>query len=182
MARHGGYFEGSYFTGMEGSLRTPALVRYPGHVPKNQKSNEVVHITDTFTTLLLWAGLQVPNDRIIDGVDQRPFFEGKQASSNREGFPYWLGSELYGVKWHNFKLVLMEQTTLTDPALRLPNPHLTNLDTDPKEREPIDYSYIHTWVGTHVAKILEDYGNSVKREELIPAGAPLDFGPKRTQP
>jgi arylsulfatase len=172
-----GYFEGSYFTGMEGSLRTPAIVRYPGHVPAGQVSNEIVHITDMFTTLLLWSGLEVPKDRVIDGVDQRPFFEGKQINSNRDGFPYWLGSELYGVKWRNFKLVLVLQKTLTDPALRLPNPHLINLDTDPKEREPLDYPYLHTWVGAHVAKILEQYVESVKREPLIPAGAPLDYTP-----
>jgi arylsulfatase A-like enzyme len=177
-----GYFEGSYFTGMEGSLRTPALVRYPGHVPGGQRSNEIVHITDMFTTLLLWAGLEVPRDRVIDGVDQRAFFEGKQTASNREGFLFWLGPELYGVKWHNFKLVLVEQKTLTDPALPLPNPHLINLDTDPKEREPLDYPYLHSWVGAHIAKILLDYQETVKREPLIPAGAPLDFVPKQKQP
>jgi arylsulfatase A-like enzyme len=177
-----GYFEGSYFTGMEGSLRTPALVRYPGHVPAGQKSNEVVHITDMFTTLLLWAGLEVPTDRVIDGVDQRAFFEGKQVGSSREGFLFWLGPELYGVKWRNFKLVMVEQKTLTDPALPLPNPHLINLDTDPKEREPLDYPYLHSWVGAHIAKILLDYQESVKREPLIPAGAPLDFVPKQKQP
>ena len=58
-----------------------------------------------FTTLVLWAGLEAPKDRIIDGVDQRVFFEGKRAKSNREGFPYWLNSDLYGVKWQNFKMV-----------------------------------------------------------------------------
>ena len=174
-----GYFEGSYFTGMEGSLRTPALVRYPGHVPSEQKSNEIVHITDMFTTLLLWTGLQIPKDRVVDGVDQRAFLEGKQINSNRDGFPYWLGSQLYGVKWRNFKLVMVEQKKLTDPALPLPNPHLVNLDTDPKEREPVDYPYIHTWVGAHVAKILGDYQESLKREPLIPVGAPQDFVPKQ---
>jgi arylsulfatase A-like enzyme len=163
---------------MEGSLRTPAIVRYPNFVPAGQKSNEIVHITDMFTTLLLWAGLEVPKDRVIDGVDQRAFLQGKQTASNREGFPFWLGSELYGVKWHQFKLVLMKQKTLTDPALPLPNPHLINLDTDPKEREPIDYPYLHTWVGAHVAKILKDYQDSVSREPLIPLGAPLDYIPK----
>ena len=162
---------------MEGSLRTPAMVRYPGHVPPARKSNEIVHVTDMFTTLLLWAGLIVPADRVIDGVDQRAFFEGSRSDSNRDGFPYWLGSELYGVKWRNFKLVFAQQKTLTDPALRLPNPHLINLDTDPKEREPIDYPYLHTWVGSHVARILGAFHGSVQREPLIPAGAPIDFIP-----
>ena len=46
-----------------------------------------------------------------------------------------------------------------------------NLDTDPKEREPVDCPYLHTWVGAHVAKILADYEESVKHEPLIPLGA-----------
>lgn len=175
-----GYWEGSYFTGMEGSLRTPALVRYPGHVPAGQKSNEIVHITDMYTTLVLWAGLEVPKDRVIDGVDQRAFFEGKQKKSNREGFPYWLNSTLYGVKWHQFKMVLVEQKTLTDPALSLPTPHLVNLDTDPKEREAFDYPYVHTWVFGHTGQIIGEFEESVKREPLIPVGAPLDYVPKAT--
>jgi arylsulfatase len=86
------------------------------------------------------------------------------------------------VKWRNFKLAMVEQKTLIDPALPLPNQHLINLDTDPKEREPFDYPYMHSWVGAHVAKILEDYHKSVKREPLIPVGAPLDFVPRSKQP
>ena len=47
-----GFWEGSYFTGMEGSLRTPCLIRWPGHVAPGRVSNEIVHVTDMFTTLL----------------------------------------------------------------------------------------------------------------------------------
>jgi arylsulfatase len=35
---HPGFFDGSYFTGMEGSLRTPCLVRYPGKVPPEPRA------------------------------------------------------------------------------------------------------------------------------------------------
>jgi arylsulfatase len=79
---HSGFFEGSYFTGMEGSLRTPCLIRYPDRVAAGRQSNEVFHITDMFTTLLRWAGADVPNDRIVDGLDQRTFLEGKQEASH----------------------------------------------------------------------------------------------------
>jgi arylsulfatase len=132
-----------------------------------------------FTTLLLWAGLEVPKDRVIDGIDQRAFIEGKQKNSNREGFLYWMNDTLYGVKWRNFKMVMVEQKTLSDPAQFLATPHLINLDTDPKERKPYDYPYIHTWVGAHTGKLLQDYQASVKREPLIPVGAPLDYVPKK---
>lgn len=172
-----GFFEGSYFTGMEASLRTPCLVRYPGRVPAARQSNEIVHITDMFTTLLRWAGTEIPNDRVVDGADQRAFLESRQDKSAREGFPYWNGDTLYGVKWQNFKLILYQQKVLTDPALKFPNPHLVNLIVDPKEREPFDYPYLHSWAAVHFGKILKEFADSVKREPLIPAGAPLDHVP-----
>lgn len=174
-----GFFEGSYFTGMEGSLRTPCLVRYPGNIPAQRQSNDVVHITDMYTTVLRWAGADIPDDREIDGVDQRAFFEGQQQNSAREGFPYWMGDTLYGVKWHDFKLVFYLQKTLTDPGLKLATPHVVNLIVDPKEREPFDYPYLHSWVGVHFGKILKEFEASAQREPLIPAGAPLDHVPSR---
>jgi arylsulfatase A-like enzyme len=174
---HSGFFEGSYFTGMEGSLRTPCLVRYPGRVPAGKQSNEIVHITDMFTTLLLWADGRVPQDRVIDGLDQRAFLEGKQSQSARDGFPYWMGATLYGVKWQNFKLVMYLQKTLTDPSLKLETPHVINLIVDPKERKPLDYPYIHSWTAVHFGKLLKGFEASVQREPLIPAGAPLDHVP-----
>lgn len=176
---HPGFFEGSYFTGMEGSLRTPCLIRFPGSVAPGRQSNDLVHITDMFTTLLKWAGANVPDDRIIDGVDQRAFFEGKQDQSARDGFPYWMGSTLYGAKWRNFKMVMYLQKTLTDSSLKLMTPHVINLTVDPKERKPIDYPHIHSWTAVHFGKILSDFEQSVKREPLIPAGAPLDYTPSR---
>jgi arylsulfatase len=176
---HPGFFDGSYFTGMEGSLRTPCLIRYPGRVPAGRQSNEIVHITDMFTTLLRWAGAEVPNDRVIDRLDQRTFLEGKQEKSAREGFPYWMGDTLYGVKWQNFKLVMHLQKTLTEPSQKLMTPYLINLTVDPKERKPYDFPYMHSWMGVHVGKILKDYEESVRREPLIPAGAPLNYVPTR---
>jgi arylsulfatase len=172
-----GFFEGSYFTGMEGSLRTPCLARWPGHIAAGQKSNEIMHVTDWFTTLLAMAGLQAPDDREIDGKDQSPFLRGEQQHSNREGFIYWNGATMYGVKWQHFKLVFIEQKYLTDPALPLPNPRIVNLMTDPKEREPSNPVHLHSWTNAHFGRLLAEFQASVEREPLIPAGAPLDFVP-----
>lgn len=172
-----GFFEGSYFTGMEGSLRTPCLVRWPGHIPAGQKSNEILHVTDWFTTLLTMVGLDVPNDREIDGKDQSAFLYGEQQQSNRDGFIYWNGPTLYGIKWRNFKQVFVEQKYLTDPALPLPTPRIVNLMTDPKEREPGNAVHLHTWTNAHFGRLMAEFLASVEREPLIPAGAPLDFVP-----
>jgi arylsulfatase len=174
-----GYWSGSYFTGMEGSLRTPCLVRYPGQVPAKRQSDEIVHITDMFTTLLKWVGAKVPQDRVIDGQDQRAFFEGKQKESARDGFPYWMGPKMYGVKWNNFKMVYVLKRTFSDPELNLATPHIVNLDTDPAEIEGYNFPYMHTWVASHAAKLVNDFNASVKKEPLIPHGAPLDYVPEK---
>ena len=174
---HAGFWSGSYFTGMEGSLRTPAILRYPGVVPAGEQSDEIVHITDMFTTLAGWAGVEIPQDRMIDGLDQRAFLQGETETSAREGFPYWMGSRMYGVKWRNFKVVTVLQRSLTEPAQTLATPHIINLDVDPDEREPFNYPHVHSWVVAHAARIVADFQNSVAEEPLIPVGAPLDFVP-----
>ena len=172
-----GFWEGSYFTGMEGSLRTPCIVQWPGQFAAGTKSNEIMHCTDWYTTLANAANIDVPDDREIDGVDQTAWLAGEQDESNREGFLYWNADQLYGIKWRNFKLALKQQKYLFDPALDLAFPAIINLDLDPKEREK--YSrYFHSWVIDHAARLGQEFAESVKREELIPVGAPLDFVPK----
>ena len=52
--------------------------------------------------------------------------------------------------------------------------HGQNLIVDPKERKAIDLPYIHSWTAAHFGKIMKEFAASVKRESLIPAGAPLD--------
>ena len=172
-----GRFVGSYFTGMEGSLRTPCIIRYPGVVPAHVESNEVVHITDMYTTLINWTGAAVPKDRVIDGLDQRAFLEGRQPNSAREGFPYWMGETMYGVKWQNFKVVFVAKESFAAPEKKLATPWVINLDVDPKEEKPYNYPYLHTWTMAHVGRILNEFGTSVEKEPLIPAGAALDHVP-----
>jgi len=102
-----GYWEGSYFAGGEGNLRTPCIARWPGHIPPGRVSDDIMHVTDWFTTLLHAAGHSEPTDRRIDGIDQLGWLTGATDTSNRDGYIYWMGPQTYGVKWHNFKLVLV---------------------------------------------------------------------------
>lgn len=125
------------------------------------------------------TGADIPDDRAIDGQDQRAFLEGKQDDSAREGFPFWMGETLYGVKWRSFKLVMYLQRELTQPALKLASPHIINPTVDPKERKAFDLPYMHSWTTAHFGRILKEFAASVKREPLIPAGAPLDHVPTR---
>jgi len=57
-----GPWSGSYFTAMEGSLRVPFILRWPGKVAAGRVSNEIVHQVDTFPTLARLVGADVPRD------------------------------------------------------------------------------------------------------------------------
>jgi len=132
-----------------------------------------------FTTTVKLAGCEIPTDRMIDGVDQGPFFLGQQEKSNRDGFPFWNGDRLYGVKWHDWKAFFVRQKYMWDPIEILATPHLVNLTVDPKERENV--AIHHTWVFAHMGRILAGFYRSTKREPLIPSDASVDFVPRREQ-
>jgi arylsulfatase A-like enzyme len=85
-----GPWVGTYHTAMEGGLRAPCIIRWPGQVPAGGFSNEIVHVADLYTTLARVANAPVPADRPIDGVDQLDFFKGARSKSNREGHLYYI--------------------------------------------------------------------------------------------
>jgi arylsulfatase len=172
-----GYWEGSFFAGGEGNLRTPCIVRRPGRIQAGRSSDEIMHVTDWFTTILRAAGIDPPSDRVIDGVDQLDWLTGEAGASAREGYVYWMGPEIYGVKWRTFKLVLVAQMYMQDAAAKLPTPRLINLTTDPQEREAVALPHLHTWVATHVMRLIGTFQASTKREPPIPMGAPLEHVP-----
>ena len=132
-----------------------------------------------FTTLLSMTGCKAPADRLIDGVDQSPFFLGKQPTSNRESCIVWLKDELHAVKWKDFKINFKRQQHFHDPELPLGFARITHLQEDPKEREAVNQRYVRWWVMQHAQRIIRDFEESAKKEELIPPGAPLDFIPKQ---
>ena len=101
-----GPWSGFYNTMLEGGIRTPCVIRWPGRIPAGQVSNEIVHSVDFFPTLAAAVGAPeiVPTDRAFDGVNQLPFLEGKQDHSNRETVMYWdWRGGLEAVKWRDWK-------------------------------------------------------------------------------
>ena len=176
-----GPWRGTYFTAMEGSLRAPFIIRWPGKVPVGRVNNEIVHIVDLFTTLAHVGGAEVPKDRPIDGIDQLDFFLGRQEASNREGFPAYVADQLAAVKWRNWKAHLIWQENMYAPALKLPLPKVINLLTDLKEER--DVAAHNSWVIDPVIRIIGEFEASLKKYPPIPDGharsvcsAEVDFG------
>lgn len=170
-----GMWRGTYHTSMEGSLRVPFMVRWPGKIAPGRVSNEIVHITDLYVTLARVAGAGVPKDRPIDGVDQLDFFLGRQEKSNREGFLYYIKNELRAVKWRNWKMHLVWEPEPNAGPNHLESPYVFNLTQDPKEET--DVNTAASWVRTPMRLMMHAFQESLKRHPPIPPGAPDDYIP-----
>jgi arylsulfatase len=172
-----GPWRGYYFTHMEGSLRTPFIMRWPGHVPAGRVSNEIVHEVDTFTTFARMAGAAVPQDRPIDGVDQTDFFTGKSERSAREGFPVFVADRLEAVKWKTWKMAFYEeQRDWWSPPTKLGVPKIFDLVADPKEEYGATLT-ANGWVGGPMMSIVAEFERSVETYPLIPTGTPDPYRP-----
>jgi arylsulfatase len=170
-----GPWRGNYFTAWEGSLRVPYLMRWPGKIPAGRVSNEIVHIVDLLPTLASVAGYDLPGDRIIDGVDQLDFFIGKQDASNREGFIVYNNDDVYGYKWRNWKMHLIELENMNSEPRQLNVPRIYNLISDPKEE--YNMASEATWVLPVMFEKIVGFQQTLLEEPPIPLGTPDPYSP-----
>lgn len=178
-AYHGtsGFWRGHYFTALEGSLRAPFLIRWPGKISAGRVSNEMVHITDLLPTIAKIAGFKVPSDRIIDGVDQTDFLLGETQESNREGFPVYNGDDLFAYKWRDWKVHFIELNSMFGSPRRLNVPHIYNLLKDPKE--DFDIAPESTWILPVVMNWVVEFQQSLVAEPPIRLGTPDPYEPMK---
>ena len=172
-----GPWRGTMFTGFEASLRVPFVIRWPGKIQAGSASNEIVHEMDLFPTFARVSGGKVPEDRVIDGFDQTDFFLGEQEKSNREGVIVYMGEEIFGVKWRNWKVNFKEQDTIFSETRTYGTPRVYNLLTDPRESENILFP--NTWVPKVALGQLEEHIASLKAHPPIKPGTPDPYVPPK---
>lgn len=133
-------------------------MRWPGKVPAGHISNEIVHAFDMFATFANVADGDIPDDRVIDSVDQLDFLTGNQDEPNRDRFTVYVGSELFGIKWRNWKMTLQEVERGTDARRTFDFPRLFNLDSDPKEEYPLTKATAgHFWARWPMGELLTEH-------------------------
>lgn len=170
-----GPWSGFYNTVMEGGIRTPCIIRWPGRIPAGRVTNEIVHEVDILPTLAAAVGADiVPTDRAIDGVNQLPFLEGRQERSNRDSVLFYANNQLRAVKWHDWKLhyiYLPEAGEAPAPPLM----RLFNLLSDPKEET--DIKDAHPWAQGVMDAIVAEFEATTERYPHVPPGSPDPYEP-----
>ena len=174
-----GPWSGTYFTGMEASLRVSFLIRWPGKIPARSVSNEIVHEMDLFPTFANIAGGKVPSDRIIDGIDMTAFFKNEQKESGRESIVIYNGTDIFGVKWNDWKMIVKEIRNMNDATSVYSVPRFYNLLIDPKEEHGTRTIPDNLWVRYPASQVLIDHAKSLAIEPPIKEGTPDPYKPKK---
>ncbi len=86
----------------EGGSRAPCIVRWPGKVPKDRTSDAIFATIDFMPTFAGLAGFKVPDDRVIDGVDQTDLLLGKSKQGARDTY-FYQGNGVRKGKWKYLK-------------------------------------------------------------------------------
>jgi arylsulfatase len=173
-----GPFRGELGDVTEGSIRTVALVRWPGQVPANTSSYAMFSIMDFLPTLAGIVGGKMPTDRPIDGVDQSELLFGRSAVGHREHLLSFIGAELAAARWKQFRAYFTDMRPTGEGTQRVGGlgssdspmagyPKLFNIEADP--HEDLNVVNLFPWVADPILGAIEEYERSVREHPNPPA-------------
>jgi len=170
-----GPWRGELGDALEGSLRVPGMIKWPGKIPV-RKSNEMISIHDFFPTFANMLDADLPTDRFYDGVDQLDFLLGKQENSNREHLMTFVNNELAAVRWRHYTIYpkpfvdsFNNPSSAGGLGVRVLNnelPDVYNIEMDPQER--INIMADNAWVCRHYLRIIAEYKKTLEKHPNPP--------------
>jgi len=157
-------------TTWEGGMREPAIFWGPGLIKPGLVS-ELGSTMDLFSTFSSLAGVDIPNDRIIDGKDLSQTLLEREASP-RKSILYYRGTELYAARLGDFKAHYTTQGAYGEFGERKEHnpPLLFNLSHDPSEnfdiakQHPDVIAQINALVASHKSNLVKGKDQLVERE------------------
>ena len=169
-----GPWRGGLSTAYEGGMRTPAMIRWPGHIPAGNVSDEIVADLDWYPTIanLIGEPKRIPTDRPIDGINQKDFLLGKKEKSNREHVVTYVGDKVFAVKWRDMKIHFAASEGTHSVVQTYTFPQVFDIKEDVKESFELwgNEGYIHAWVMGPVMKILAEVQGSMQKYPNIKPG------------
>lgn len=90
---------------LEGGVRVPFIMRWPGHVVAGRVDDRQISSLDIVPTAAALGGARLPRDRVYDGVDLMPFVSGRNA-----GVPnpilFWRAGVNFAVRDGQWKMMI----------------------------------------------------------------------------
>ena len=154
----------------EGGMREPGIFWGPGLI-KKALITDIGTTMDLFTTFSTLAGIEIPNDRIIDGYDLSQTILKGEASPRQHIF-YYRGTELYAARLGQYKAHYITQGVYGQFGERQEHnpPILYNLYNDPSEKFDISkdnqeiITQINTLVKEHKSNLVRGKDQLAERE------------------
>ena len=95
---------GSKRTTLEGGIRVPFLVKWPGRVPAGKVYDKPVIQLDVLPTALAASDVKVPADAQVEGVNLLPYLDGANKEQPHSAL-YWRFGEQMAIRKGDWKLV-----------------------------------------------------------------------------
>ncbi|MEX0291573.1 MAG: sulfatase [Flavobacteriaceae bacterium] len=121
-------------TTWEGGMREPGIFWGPGRIKKGVIS-DLGSTMDLFVTFSKMAGVALPEDRILDGVDlSKTLLRG--TPSPRKAIFYYRGTELFALRWGEYKAHFITQGAYGEFGERMVHdpPLLYHINFDASEK------------------------------------------------
>ncbi len=129
-----GYHRGRKNNFFDGGQMVPFIAAWPAEIPAGIEVDATAMNIDFFPTFLRMAGIPLPEDRAIDGVDMLPLMKGESAEANHEDLYFVKGKKIMGVRTRdNFKYIDRHRCDNSAYWVAKQGPFLFDLNHDPNE-------------------------------------------------
>lgn len=136
---------------LEGGVRVNAWVKWKGVIEPGSVAEDIVHVSDLFTTLARLTNSMdgVPRDRVIDGVDQSGVLLLGEGHGRRDYVHIYEGPVLKSIVKNKYKM------HLPPPGSNPIAAHIFDLYRDPREERPFDSIKYGPWAGGQFAGMIK---------------------------
>ncbi len=157
-------FRGGKADTTEGGVRVDAFARWPGMIEGDTIVNDIIHVSDLFTTLARIgdADDKLPTDRLVDGVDQTALMLEGETHGRRDHVFIYSGNKMEAVVKDHFKLFV------PGPGENPIGAKFYDLQRDTREEYPVS-TEVGAWGGAEFVRVIQRH---LKRKEKYPDEPP----------
>ncbi|GEA60167.1 sulfatase-like hydrolase/transferase [Vibrio comitans] len=131
-----GLFRGGKGDFTEGGVRVTAQAWWPGMIEPGQTVGDIIHVTDLYTTFarLGKATQNIPDDRVIDGIDQTSLLLNGDTHGRRDYVHIYSGDKLGATVKKHYKMHWINTDPTASSGIGSTYYDLLN---DPREQSPL---------------------------------------------
>jgi len=176
-------FRGTKADIFEGGHRVPFIVRWPGKVKPGTTTDQIVCLTDLFSTCAEILGSRLPDTAAEDSVSFLPALLGRATAPLREAIVHHSINGSFAIRQGHWKLALCPDSGGWSPPLPdsedaegLPETQLYDLSTDPAEQHNLQAK--HPEIVERLTTLLKKYvadGRSTPGAPQQNNGSPVDI-------